>query len=69
MDDQKKDHPIQKDSQNGTTPNNYIPITCLPIMWKILTAQIKTIYNSLKSRRLFLEKEKRCCKRNRSTIH
>ena len=32
---------IQKDLLKGTTPNNYRPITCLHIMWKILTAQIR----------------------------
>ena len=32
---------IQKDPSKGTTPNNYRPITCLPMMRKILTAQIR----------------------------
>ena len=32
---------IQKDPSKGTAPNNYRPITCLPMMWKILTAQIR----------------------------
>ena len=32
---------IQKDPRKETTPNNYRHITCLPIMRKILTAQIK----------------------------
>ena len=32
---------IQKDPSKGTAPNNYRPITCLPVMWKILTAQIR----------------------------
>ena len=32
---------IQKDLSKGTAPNNYRPITCLPMMWKILTAQIR----------------------------
>ena len=34
---------IQKDLLKGTTPNNYRPITCLPMMWKILTAQIRDL--------------------------
>ena len=42
---------IQKDPNKGTAPNNYRPITCLPMMWKILTAQIREeIYYSLISR-------------------
>ena len=37
---------IQKDPGKGTPPNNYRPITCLQIVWDILTAQIKEeIYN------------------------
>ena len=32
---------IQKDPSKGTAPNNYRRITCLPMMWKILTAQIR----------------------------
>ena len=44
---------IQKDPNKGTAPNNYRPITCLQMMWKILTAQIrKEIYYTVTSRRL-----------------
>ena len=32
---------IQKNPSKGTAPNNYRPITCLPMMWKILTTQIR----------------------------
>ena len=32
---------IQKDPSKGTAPNDYRPITCLPMMQKILTAQIR----------------------------
>ena len=40
---------IQKDHLKGIAPNNYRPITCLPMMWKILTAQIREkIYYSLR---------------------
>ena len=31
----------QKDPSKGAAPNNYRLITCLPVMWKILTAQKK----------------------------
>ena len=47
---------IQKDPSKGTAPNNYRPITCLPLMWKILTAQIcEKIYHSFVWHRLFPE--------------
>ena len=50
---------IQKDTSKGTAPNNYRPITCLTMMWKILTAQIREeIYYSLTSRGLFPEEQK-----------
>ena len=59
---------IQKDPSKGTAPNNYRPITCLRMMWKILTAQIREkIYNSLTSRRLFSDEQKGCRKRFRVT--
>ena len=59
---------ILKDPSKGTAPNNYRPITCLPMMWKILTAQIREeIYNSLTSRGLFPDKKKGCRKGSRGT--
>ena len=59
---------IQKDPNKGTAPNNYRPITCLPMMRKILTAQIREeIYYSLTSRRLFPDEQKGCCKWSRGT--
>ena len=41
MDDQKEDHSDPEGSPQRNRPNNYRPITCLPIMWKLLTAQIR----------------------------
>ena len=57
---------IQKDPNKGTAPNNYRPITCLQMMWKILTAQIwEEIYYSLTSLGLFPDEQKGCCKGSR----
>ena len=59
---------IRKDPNKGTAPNNYSSISCLPMMWKILTAQIREeIYYSLTSRGLFPDEQKGCCKGSRST--
>ena len=59
---------IQKDPSKGTAPNNYRPITCLPMMWKILTAQIREkICDSLTRRGLFPDKQEGCCKGSRGT--
>ena len=52
---------IQKDPSKETTPNNYRPITCLSMMWKILTTQKREeIYYSLISRGLFPDEQKEC---------
>ena len=59
---------IQKGPNKGTAPNNYRPITWLPVMWKILTAQIREeIYYSLTSRGLFPKEQKGCRKGSRDT--
>ena len=59
---------IQKDPSKGTAPNNYRPIICLPMMWKILTAQIREeIYYSLISCGLFPDEQKGCRKGSRGT--
>ena len=59
---------IQKDPSKGTAPNNYRPITCLQMMWKILTAQIREkIYHSLTSGGLFPDEQKGCRKGSRGT--
>ena len=59
---------IQKDPHTGTAPDKYRPMTCLLMMWKILTAQIREeIYFSLTSHGLFPEEQKGCHKESRST--
>ena len=68
MDDQRKDHIDPKRPHQRTAPNNFRPITCLPMTWKILMPQIREeIYYSLISCWLFLEEQKGCCKGSRDT--
>ena len=68
MDDQRKDYINPKDPSKGTALNNYRPITCLPMMLKILTAQIREkIYYSLTSRGLFPDEQKGCRQGSRGT--
>ena len=58
MDDQRKDHTDQKDPCKGITPNNFRLIICLPMMWKILTTQIREeIYYLFTSHRLDAAKD------------
>ena len=60
---------IQKDPNKETAPNNYRHITCLPMMWKILTEQIREeIYYLLTSRGLFPDEQKGCCKGSRDAV-
>ena len=59
MDDQRKDHIDPEGPKQITAPNNYRPLTCLPMMWKILTAQIREeIYYLLTSHGLFPGEQK-----------
>ena len=68
MDAQRKTTLIQKVPLKGTAPTNHRPIMCQPMMWKILTAQIREqIYYSLISRGIFTDEEKGFRKRTRVT--
>ena len=63
MDDKRKDYSDPKRHLKTNCPNYYRPITCLPMMWKILTPQIREeIYYLLIKHGLFSEKKKGCCK-------
>ena len=47
----------------GNTADNYRPITCLPLMWKLLIGVIaEEMYNYLE-REKFLPEEQKGCKR------
>ena len=68
LDDERKDHIYQKDPSKGSAPKNYRPITCLSMMWKILTAQIEEkIYNLPTSHGLFSDEQKGCRKGSSGT--
>ena len=59
---------IQKDVTKGNIASNYRPITCLPLMWKILTGIItEKVYNSLEERELLPEEQKGCRRGSRGT--
>ena len=59
---------IQKDKEKGNTPGNYRPITCLPIMWKILTSILSDeIYRHLEDSKLIGEEQKGCRRGYRGT--
>ena len=59
---------IQQNPLKGITPSNYRLITCLPMMWDLLIAQIrKKIYYSLVSCRLFPKEPKGSFKGTKET--
>ena len=59
---------IQKDPLRSTATNNYRPITCLPMIWKILTTHIREkIFYSLIHCGIFPKEQKRYRKRTRGT--
>ena len=52
---------IQKKKRKGTIPNNYRRITCLPMMWNILSAEIRAESYYLVLRRDLLHEEQKGC--------
>ena len=51
---------LQKDKSKGNVASNYRPITCLPLMWKLLTGVIADqIYTHLDQEKLLPEEQKR----------
>ena len=59
---------LQKDKSKGNVASNYRPITCLPLMWKLLASVIADqIYTHLDQEKLFPEEQKGCRKGSRGT--
>ena len=59
---------LQKDKSKGNIASNYRPITCLPLMWKLLSGVIADqIYGHLDQQKLLPEEQKGCRKRSRGT--
>ena len=47
---------LQKDKCKGNIASNYRPITCLPLMWKLLSCVIKNqIYRHIDQQKLLPE--------------
>ena len=54
---------LQNDKSKGNEASNYRPITCLPLMWKLLTGVIADqIYTHLDQEKLLPQKKKGCSK-------
>ena len=54
---------LHKDKSKGNVASNYRPITCLALMWKLLTGVIADqIYAHLDQEKLLPEDQNRCRK-------
>ena len=57
---------IQKDAMKGSQADNYCPITCLPIMWKLLAGIMgEKLYQHLERNGMLADEQKGCRKRSR----
>ena len=58
----------QKDPKKGNAAENYRPITCLPLLWKLLTVMIaEETYKYLDHRKLLPDEQKGCRRGSRGT--
>ena len=58
----------QKDPRKANAIENYCPITCLPLMWKLLTGVIaEKMYDYLEQEKLLPEEQKICRQGSRGT--
>eukprot|EP00795_Rhopilema_esculentum_P006840 gene6840-biopygen8293 len=58
----------QKDPKNGNAVDNYRPISCLPLMWKLLTGIISgNVYTFLDENEMLPEEQKGCKRNSRGT--
>ena len=59
---------FMKDPAKGPVPENYRPIACLPMMWKLLSGIFaEKMYTHLSSNRLLPDEQKGCRKQSRGT--
>ena len=55
----------QKDPVKGNSVKNFRPITCLPLMWKLLTGMIsEDMYCFMENENLLPEEQKGCRRKN-----
>ena len=70
MDDIRQDSSSLKDPSKGNAVDNYRPISCLPLMWKLMTGTIaESIYNFLNVNDKLPVEQKRCKKKGREDKH
>ena len=61
---------LLKDKSKGPTPTNFRPITCLPVLWKLLTAILtREVYKHLRNVHLLPHEQKGCTRPFRASKH
>ena len=66
MDDIRKNCTMSKGSKKGNAVDNYRPISCLPLMWKLITGTIsETMYKFLDENEILPVEQKGCRRRSR----
>ena len=59
---------LLKDKNKGNTVRNYGPMTCLPLMWKLLRGIVADeIYNNIEANDILLAEQKGCRRKSRGT--
>ena len=68
MDDLWENSVVYKRFKKGNAADNFRPISCLPVMWKLMTGTIaEHIYEPLEENGLLPEEQKGCRKQSRGT--
>ena len=68
LDDFWKDSIVPKDPAKGSAVDNYRPISCLPLMWKLMTGMFaEKMYSYLERENVLPSEQKGCCKGSRGT--
>ena len=58
----------QKDRTKSNTVDNYRPISCLPLLWKLLTSIISEhLHRSLEEKKILPEEQKGCERNSKET--
>ena len=59
---------MMKDTEKGPIVSNFRPITCLPLMWKLLTSVLAdAMYEHLDGKGLLVDEQKGCRRKSRGT--
>ena len=59
---------VKKEPEKANAANNYCPIACLPLMWKLLTSVLaEKVYVHLSEKEVLPDEQKGCRKDSRGT--